>query len=40
MLRSTAVALTILVGCDYVIYGGQYLINMLHVLAAIEHAIV
>ena len=38
MVKIAAIALTILTGCDFVAFGGQYTNNVLRVLTAIEHA--
>ena len=40
MIRIAAVALATLAACDFVAFGGQYTVNALKVLAAIERSFV
>jgi hypothetical protein len=40
MVRAAAVALVVLACCDFVAFGGQYTVNALKVLAAIERSFV
>jgi len=40
MVKVAAIALTILTGCDFVAFGGQYTNAAMQVLTAIQHAFV
>jgi hypothetical protein len=40
MVKIAAIALTILTGCDFIAFGGQYTNAAMQVLTAIQHAFV